>query len=264
VLDEGGIAVATEVNAVELKEGADIELGAELTSRERAYSNENLSTSDISDEILEELDHFEGNNELIKIPVAGECHHDLLPKSVGRTQRQVPNGCAICLSAFDVEDKVTWSSNPDCSHVFHHGYVVKVIVEREAVMCFRHPFASPRLLQLCVCSCIVDWLQASGRKAMRRRRRNEEATVLSYSFDPIARLTQFPTICPCCRQEFILLTLDEETSLGKDAVTVDVTTRPEGTLDFDSSAAISFPMTQPVDEDSARHALPAMSTESQS
>jgi hypothetical protein len=118
--------VATEVAVRELEEGVDIESGTDVSSRERALSNENLSTSDISDEILEEIAQFEDENELIKIPIAGECRHDLLPESGGRAQRQVPNGCAICLSAFDVEDKVTWSSNRDCCHVFHHGYGIRV------------------------------------------------------------------------------------------------------------------------------------------
>jgi hypothetical protein len=92
---------------------------------------------------------------------------------------------------------------------------------------------------------------------MRRRRRNEEAPVLNYSYDPITRITQFPTLCPCCRQEFILLATDEESSLGTDAICVDAATRLAATLDLDSSAALSLPNTQPLDGDSASHGLPA-------
>jgi hypothetical protein len=64
-------------------------------------------------------------------------------------------------------------------------------------------------------SCILDWLQTSGKKALRRRRRNQDASIVSYAFDPVARITQFPTYCPCCRQEFVLQSGDEETFVDK-------------------------------------------------
>lgn len=85
--------------------------------------------------------------------------------------RTIPNGCAICLSTFVPNDKVTWSSNANCGHVFHH-------------------------------SCILNWLMASGRKNLRRSPRIDNR-VVNYAIDPVKRITNFPMHCPCCRQDFI-------------------------------------------------------------
>jgi RING-like zinc finger len=40
-----------------------------------------------------------------------------------RYQRLVPSQCAICLSSMALKDNVTWSSNPNCQHVFHYRCV---------------------------------------------------------------------------------------------------------------------------------------------
>jgi hypothetical protein len=120
-LDEGVISNPSVTE--EDLDGVDIEACIDLPRRKRTDSTANVSTSDTSDEALDELSDFEGDSTMIAIPIAGECRHDLLPASVGRTLRHVPNGCAICLSCFAVNDKLSWSSNPECSHVFHHSYV---------------------------------------------------------------------------------------------------------------------------------------------
>jgi hypothetical protein len=111
---------------------------------------------------------------LVVVPVPGELRHDLLGEAEARTLREVPNGCAICLSPFDVEDRVTWSSNRDCKHIFHHD-------------------------------CILDWFKSSGRRHCRRRRRGEQqGDILNYTNNPLLKITRFPKHCPCCRQDFIL------------------------------------------------------------
>lgn len=38
--------------------------------------------------------------------------------------RTVSNYCAICLSSYNVGDKVVWSSNPNCPHAFHCECIV--------------------------------------------------------------------------------------------------------------------------------------------
>ncbi len=39
-------------------------------------------------------------------------------------QRRVPNGCAICLSPYEVGEVVVWSSNAACQHAFHEECMV--------------------------------------------------------------------------------------------------------------------------------------------
>jgi len=102
-------------------------------------------------------------------------------------QRTAPNGCAICLSPYEADDVVTWASNSQCTHVFHHR-------------------------------CIVDWLMASGSKHLRRQRRNEhrfDEEVVNYAVDPVLKITHFPMLCPCCRQPFIVDDDDDELDLEK-------------------------------------------------
>jgi len=80
-------------------------------------------------------------------------------------KREVPIFCAICLSEYEVGEEVCWSSNADCTHVFHRD-------------------------------CLVEWLAALGRRKSPleqfRPIPNEE------------ELINYPLECPCCRQEFIL------------------------------------------------------------
>ena len=85
------------------------------------------------------------------------------------TTRDVPNGCAICLCEFEAGDRVTWAANPDCPHVFHED-------------------------------CVLQWMVSVGYKSHRRRRQDD----LSLQLDLIEAITDFPMVCPCCRQQFVL------------------------------------------------------------
>jgi len=78
-------------------------------------------------------------------------------------KRNVPIFCAICLSEYDKGDGVCWSSNAECSHVFHED-------------------------------CILQWLISSGKKRAMSQyftKHPTDAKLLENEF------------CPCCRQEFI-------------------------------------------------------------
>jgi len=54
-------------------------------------------------------------------------------------KRAVPIFCAVCLAKYEIFDRVCWSSNSECSHVFHED-------------------------------CMLKWLVALGRKRSKRKR----------------------------------------------------------------------------------------------
>jgi len=72
--------------------------------------------------------------------------------------------CAICLMEYEPSERISWSSNPDCTHVFHED-------------------------------CIVQWLVSLGRTKSKMQRFCEDPTE--------AQLLNYELECPCCRQEFI-------------------------------------------------------------
>mmetsp|Transcript_2150 Transcript_2150/g.3323 ORF Transcript_2150/g.3323 Transcript_2150/m.3323 type:complete len:327 (+) Transcript_2150:222-1202(+) len=78
-------------------------------------------------------------------------------------KRSVPIFCAICLSEYEKCDRVCWSSNIECNHVFHED-------------------------------CILQWLISSGKKRSMNEfftRHPTDEKLLEHEF------------CPCCRQGFI-------------------------------------------------------------
>jgi len=83
-------------------------------------------------------------------------------------KRNVPIFCAICLSEYEKCDRVCWSSNTECSHVFHED-------------------------------CILQWLISSGKK----RSMNE-----FFSRHPTDEKLLENEFCPCCRQGFICVRPD--------------------------------------------------------
>jgi hypothetical protein len=80
------------------------------------------------------------------------------------TERAVPIFCAVCLMEYEVAERVCWSSNKECTHVFHED-------------------------------CIVQWLVSSGRTKSKRQWFPENPSE--------KRLMCYELECPCCRQEFI-------------------------------------------------------------
>lgn len=72
--------------------------------------------------------------------------------------------CAICLAEYEAGERVAWSSNPECTHLFHED-------------------------------CVVQWLVSLGRTKSKMQRFGEDPTE--------AQLLNYKLECPCCRQEFI-------------------------------------------------------------
>ncbi len=137
------------------------------------------SDSPVDGECEEGLKEWDlcGADEFVYVPMPGQGHTG----NAGEEQkdkdttaqvqlRQAPSGCAVCLSQFLANEKISWSSNADCSHVFHH-------------------------------ECLLRWFQAEGRKTQKKQLQlrpnmsEEEALDL---------LFQFPKPCPCCRRTFCI------------------------------------------------------------
>lgn len=79
-------------------------------------------------------------------------------------KREVPIFCAVCLMEYETSERVCWSSNGECTHVFHED-------------------------------CILQWLVSLGRKRSKRQ---------SFPRNPSdKRLLDYDLACPCCRQDFI-------------------------------------------------------------
>mmetsp|Transcript_2349 Transcript_2349/g.3858 ORF Transcript_2349/g.3858 Transcript_2349/m.3858 type:complete len:370 (+) Transcript_2349:229-1338(+) len=122
---------------------------------------------------------FEDSNQKVYVPLPGQTNSDA-GENEGRpsTRRLVSSGCAICLSLFDPEEKITWSANPECPHIFHSD-------------------------------CVLHWFLAVGRKVQKRRRRQNPDMTDEEALDTICK---FPTLCPCCRQDFCLEVNIEDTT----------------------------------------------------
>ena len=43
----------------------------------------------------------------------------------GGERRDCSTFCAICLAEYEPSDRVSWLSNPDCTHAFHEDCVVQ-------------------------------------------------------------------------------------------------------------------------------------------
>jgi hypothetical protein len=133
---------------------------------------------------------FEDTNGTIYVPMAGVEQNDdsktstttTTTTTTTRRRRQAPNGCAICLNGFDPDEKITWSYNPQCSHIFHHD-------------------------------CVLHWFLTVGRKEQRNRRRrlnsqllltaaNASTAASQQQAEELAMICKFPMVCPCCRQSF--------------------------------------------------------------
>ena len=79
-------------------------------------------------------------------------------------RRQVPINCAVCLEEYEVGERVTWSANADCRHVFHE-------------------------------KCLVEWLISLGKAKSKNVRYTDRPTE--------SELLNFELECPCCRQAFV-------------------------------------------------------------
>lgn len=152
----------------------DIE--AQTTTKEKRSDS-----SDGEDELLA----FEFvDDQKVYIPLSGTSlviqDTESKEESTSGSRRLVSNGCAICLSLFEQDDKITWSSNSKCTHVYHSD-------------------------------CILNWYLAVGRKVQKRRKRDNQNMSDEHALSLICK---FPILCPCCRQDFCIETSVSEKDGG--------------------------------------------------
>ena len=77
---------------------------------------------DIDDNItLETFDDNPEETSKLKLPVM----------SSTTKCRKVPNNCAICLSSYEIGDKVVWSSNETCHHAFHEDCILEWLIKMQ-------------------------------------------------------------------------------------------------------------------------------------
>jgi hypothetical protein len=141
------------------------------------------------------FDDGESPAEVVWVPLPGQVVNE--STDVSTSSRQAVNGCTICLTRIVAEEKITWSSNPQCLHVFHHD-------------------------------CVKNWFLAVGRKETRRRQ--QQAATSEWD-----QICTFPTLCPCCRQPFILLPKTADTDKDQTATTTDVATSSSSITESDES-----------------------------
>ena len=144
---------------------------ADTTTNNEATVKEERSDSLTDDEAEEAVlaCDFDDNHQKIYIPMPGQTVDQIAAKEGATSNRRLEsNGCAICLCLCEAEEKITWSANPECSHIFHSD-------------------------------CVLHWYLAVGRKTQKRRlRKNPDMT----TDEILAKICDFPMACPCCRQEF--------------------------------------------------------------
>ena len=109
------------------------------------------------------------NEESIFVPAPGQSKIDL---SNTKDLRSYANSCSICLSHFEMEEQVAWSSNTACTHVFHT-------------------------------ECIQDWLMTAGYKHYKRQARMFRKGKTQAEPDQLQCILTAPMECPCCRQAFL-------------------------------------------------------------
>jgi len=128
----------------------EVEKEKKLISRIRLFGGKGKSVKevDVIDEPMKEV-------ELSIPPVASKM-----------IRRNCHIYCAICLAEYEPNERVSWSSNQDCTHTFHED-------------------------------CVVEWLVSLGRTKSKNKRFTDEPTE--------AQLLNYQLECPCCRQGFLLV-----------------------------------------------------------
>ena len=146
--------------------------------KEKVTTNHEIADNDENEAVLQEM-AVDGARVMVSVPQAGRkiilVNDNPAPGASEETisphveeRRQIPSGCAICLSEFRAEERISWASNSECPHVFHHD-------------------------------CLLRWFQTVGSKDQKKQLRQNPDMSGEEALDLICK---FPKLCPCCRQQF--------------------------------------------------------------
>jgi len=134
------------------------------------YDSEKKSIHNITHRLFfrkskEKEEDNEGKEESDEDKVETDDEDDLKEMDAKMTEkRAVPIFCAVCLMEYSISERVCYSSNSECTHVFHED-------------------------------CILQWLISLGRKRSKRQ---------SFARNPsVKKLLDYDLACPCCRQDFL-------------------------------------------------------------
>jgi hypothetical protein len=104
----------------------EIKVVDNITSKDKEVIYDDMELGPLSHTVE---DPYGEETTLIKIPKPGL---NLLQESANVEMRLAPNLCTVCLSNYELGEKVAWSSNPLCEHVFHHKCIQSWILKQKA------------------------------------------------------------------------------------------------------------------------------------
>mmetsp|Transcript_11730 Transcript_11730/g.14582 ORF Transcript_11730/g.14582 Transcript_11730/m.14582 type:complete len:342 (+) Transcript_11730:134-1159(+) len=137
----------------------------------------------------------------------------------GKERRDVPGTCAVCLCNYTVGDRVIWSSNPLCPHVFHEECIIQwlfALLEKQRRREYQAQSTEERRQQRSnrreVRQDNVDVEQTANRvdDANDGNDGNDVVSTSSDSVDDDVDLEDGEMLeaickeCPCCRQDFVV------------------------------------------------------------
>ncbi len=186
----------------------------------------NSQTSDETDEIvldinILECDNSECNYPSFCIPISGQrigvCPGEGTSKVATVPSKVHSDGCVVCMNAFEVGQKISWSSNPECPHVFHN-------------------------------QCLLEWFVAVGTKDWKAKAVNHfESDVETIQKE----ICKFPKHCPFCRRDFFL---EERQGAENNESNDNANTNDDGNDDISNDASIptsisSYDSSEQAEED---------------
>jgi RING-like zinc finger len=169
-----------EAGAEEARRSLDVEVGGGGTAAASGLDNEEEQErrddratlgSESADLSTSFGDGTSSSRAWIRVPSAG--HPQEASEKDRCRQRLVPSQCAICLSSMARGENVTWSSNPNCQHVFHYRCVPQIgsvdAVSRASTAQQPTRAASSSLRCLNVSTHTICWYQSKFRVQLHPR-----------------------------------------------------------------------------------------------